>query len=319
MKKVYKVLGLAVSAFILALSFYVLTHAQELSDWWVLRSYQPSAQVSALADNASFTDEGRNLFYVYDPQLLDKQNFRGKCTIGEETIVLGCYISNDKIYIFDVNDPRLNGIEEVTSAHEMLHAVYNRLSGSEKSDLDKTLLDHFERLDDERLNKTIENYRARDPSIVANELHSIFGTEYDNLPSELEEHYRRYFIDRTIVVNLSKAYYDEFERRENQIKDYDARLQVLNAEISEQQTNLEMQNSALQTEYANMMSLRESDPDSYNRTVPGYNQNVNRFNRELVTLKAKIDEYNRLVEERNAIAFEEQSLIESIDTRLQSL
>ena len=35
-------------------------------------------------------------------------------------------------YIYNVNDERLNGLKEVTAAHEMLHAAYERLPESDK-------------------------------------------------------------------------------------------------------------------------------------------------------------------------------------------
>ena len=38
-----------------------------------------------------------------------------------KTAVLGCY-ANREISIFNVTDQRLDGIREVTAAHEMLHA-----------------------------------------------------------------------------------------------------------------------------------------------------------------------------------------------------
>lgn len=299
-------------------TIWTALNIQQVSDWWVLRGYVPSAAVSELASKASLNEDSRKLFYVYNPQLLNKENFKGKCEIGEETIVLGCYISTDKIYVLDVDDSRLEGVEEVTAAHEMLHVVYDRLGASEKEELDNQLISYFNELNNERLNKTIESYRARDPNIVANELHSILGTEYADLPEELENHYKKYFIDRAVVVNQSKKYAQEFERRENQIKEFDARLQSLNASIEQAQTDLEFKSSALQQERSDLESLR-GNTDDYNRAVPGYNANVNQFNRELELLKTMINEYNQIVKERNVVAVEEQELVEAIDSRLSEI
>lgn len=309
----------SVSLLILTAGFiWSSLNVQKISDWWVLRDYVPSSEVSELATNASLNEESRKLFYVYDPQLLPKENFKGKCEVGEETIVLGCYISTDKIYVLDVDDPRLEGVEEVTAAHEMLHAVYDRMSGSEKARIDSLLLDYYTNLNDERLNTTIENYRTRDPSIITNELHSILGTEYSSLPSELEAHYSRYFVDRQTVVTQSEKYVDEFERREAVIKDYDVRLSTLNVQIEELQTNLEFKSTALEQESRNLDSLR-SDPKAFNQAVPAYNSSVNQFNNDLELLKAKIDEYNVIVKERNVVALEEQELVKAIDSRLSEI
>src|SRR5690606_25698564 len=117
------------------------------------------------------------LFYVHNPELLNKVDFQGKCLHTEETIVLGCYITNSKIYVFDVSDERLHGVEEVTAAHEMLHAAYDRLNAKEKTRIDGMLSEVFNQSTDERLKATVESYRKRDPSVVPNELHSIIGTE----------------------------------------------------------------------------------------------------------------------------------------------
>ncbi len=318
MNKVLKSILSAATLALLGVFIWGALNVQKVSDWWILRSYTPSPVVAELATNASLNDEGRRLFYIYDPQLLAKENFKGKCTVGEETIVLGCYISTDGIYILDVGDERLEGVEEVTAAHEMLHAVYDRLSGSERQRIDTLLLNYFETLNNSRLNQTIQNYRARDPNIVANELHSILGTEYSNLPAGLEAHYSKYFIDRQTVVARAEKYASEFEKRETQIKDFDARLATLNTQIEEFQINLEFKNSALGQERQNLESLR-GNPDAYNQAVPVYNNSVNQFNRDLEELKVKIDNYNRLVKERNVIALEEQELVKAIDTRLSQI
>jgi hypothetical protein len=293
-------------------------NVQGISDWWVLRNYVPSAAVAELATQASLNDEGRRLFYVYDPQFLPKEDFFGKCDIGEETIVLGCYISNDKIYLLDVDEASLEGVEEVTAAHEMLHVVYDRLSQNEREVLDGDLLEHFTNLNDERLNQTIENYRKRDASVVPNELHSILGTEYRNLPEKLENHYKKYFTDRLVVVSLAEAYAQEFEILENQIKEFDAQLSELDSSINQSQTNLELKNIALQQEKNNLEALR-GNPDSFNAAVPSYNASVNEFNRELEELKVLINRYNQIVKERNIIAIKEQELVKAIDTRLSEI
>jgi uncharacterized protein YukE len=318
MKKAAKPLSIAVLASFILGFFWVIYNAQAVIDWWTLRGYVPSEAIVEVASSASLNDEGRRLFYIYDPQLLPKENFFGKCEVGEETIVLGCYISTDKIYLLDVNEPRLEGVEEVTAAHEMLHVVYDRLSQSEREELDTALLEHFNNLNNERLNSTIENYRKRDPSVVPNELHSILGTEYRNLPEKLEEHYQKYFIDRLVVVSLAEAYSQEFERRENQIKEYDAQLDSLNSSIEQTQTDLELKSVALQQERNNLESLRRN-PDAFNAAVPVYNASVNEFNSELEELKSLISRYNQTVEERNVVALEEKELVKAIDSRLSEI
>jgi hypothetical protein len=72
--------------------------------------------------------------------------------------------------------------------------------------------------------------------------------------------------------------------------------------------------SALESEQIALESLR-SNPALYNESVPGFNQKVREYNALLTLLRADITEYNEIVQARNKIAVEEQSLIDAIDTR----
>lgn len=293
---------------------WLVLNSQDVIDWWKLRGYVPSDQIARLSNDASFSDEGRRLFYVHDPALLTKDQFKGKCTVGEETIVLGCYISQEKIYVFDVDDNRLEGIEQVTAAHEMLHAAYDRLSSREKKVLDARLVAFYETINDERLKKTIENYRNRDPSIVPNELHSILGTEVRKLPQDLELHYSKYFLNRQSVVTLSEAYETEFTLRQTKIEEYDTQLKQISASIDSKENQLALLGKALEDEQGILQSLRNR-PEQYNAAVPEFNEKVVDYNRQLEDIKADIANYNNIVEQRNLIASEEQDLVNAIDTR----
>lgn len=297
-----------------ALGGWLIINSQIVIDWWKLRGYTPTSQIAKLSETASFSSEGQKLFYVHDPALLAKADFKGKCTVAEKTIVLGCYLSKEKIYVLDVDDARLEGVEQVTAAHEMLHAVYDRLSDKEKSALNTKLVTFYETLEDERLAKTIENYRNRDPSVVPNELHSILGTEVANLPSELEQHYSKYFLDRQVVVKLSEAYEAEFARREEQVEVYDAQLSDLSASIDAQESQITFLGEALAREQKNLQSFK-NNPQAYNASVSGFNNQVESYNEQLGDLKRDIETYNSIVKKRNVIASEEQDLVNAIDTR----
>lgn len=299
-------------------AFFSVNNAQIIIDWWRLRDYAPTAKIEAVADRTSMSEHAKKLFYVHDPELLGKETFQTNCTVGESTIVLGCYISNQRIYLFEVVEPRLDGVIEVTAAHEMLHAGYDRLDLNEKERVDKLLLEAYDRIDNVRLSEIIENYRQRDPSVVNNELHSILGTEYRDLPKELEDYYSKYFVDRLSVVTLAETYADEFEKRETQIAEYDSKLNELNGEITRIQAELTLQNNALQNSKSKIESFKE-DPQSYNSAVTVYNKDVGIYNSGVTKVKSLVEEYNATVVERNKIAVEERELVEAIDTRESEL
>lgn len=316
--KLTKILGVSVSIALIGASTWFVFNTQNVIDWWRLRDYEPTPEIAQLATDSSMSDEGRRLFYIHDPELLAKDDFQGKCSTSEITIVLGCYISDLKIYVFDVEDERLEGVEEVTAAHEMLHAVYDRLSDEERREIDQVTVSFYETVENERLRRTIESYRERDPSVVANELHSILATEVRDLPDFLEEHYQEYFVDRGTVVTLAEAYESEFVALENQIQDFDDQLAQLNGQIDSLQSSIASQNANLTQQQAQLEALRDN-PEAYNAQVPVFNALVRSYNADLAQLRSLIDQYNAIVETRNSIATEEQELVEAIDTRAVEL
>ena len=285
-------------------------------DWWRLRNYDPPARIVQLADETRMSEEGRHLFYVHHPELNDRVAFNENCTIDEESIVLGCYVAGEGIYLFDVSDPRLAGVHQVTAAHEMLHAAYSRLSHRERKHIDELTASFYRTLADDRIRKTIAAYEKRDPSVIANELHSILATEVETLTPELEDYYRRYFTDRTAVVAYSKAYEAAFQERKDKVAAYDAELDALKAEIELKDASLETMSAELNTERERLDGLlAQQEYEAYNAGVNSFNARVRTYNATVNQVRSLIDRYNRLVAERNAVALEENELVKAIDSR----
>lgn len=295
---------------------FVWTQRYDLLDWWRLRDYTPPARIAQLADDNSMTDYGRKLFYVNHPELNDKIEFGRNCRIGEESIVLGCYVSNSGIYLFEVSDPRLQGVEQVTAAHEMLHAAYQRLNRSDRSKVDKLTAQTFANIKSERLRQTVESYRQRDSEVVPNELHSILATEVEELPSELEAYYSRYFNDRKSVVRYSQQYEAAFQERKDKVAAYDRQLTSLRDQIQTRRDSLDSQQAELESGRTRLDQLRaEGRQQEYNQEAAAFNERVRRYNATVGQLQTLIDTYNRVVDERNAVAIEENELVEAIDSR----
>lgn len=285
---------------------------QALQDWLRLYHYSPPAAVAQLATDDTMTPAARHLFYVNHPAITTGTAFTSHCPAGsEKTVVLGCYVGADQgIYIYAVTDSRLYGVEQVTAAHEMLHAAYRRLSSAERSKIDAMLNDFYVHdLTDQRIKDTIAAYKKSEPNDVVNEMHSVFGTEVANLPAPLEQYYTRYFSDRSKVTAYTASYQSEFTSRQTQISQYDVELQGLKqqidnnqAEIIRQKTNLDAQNQQLQIERAN------NQIGAYNSGVSSYNAAVSNYNALLLATKNLINQYNDIVNKRNAVVLEEQQL-----------
>ena len=298
---------------------FVVFRSQEIRDWWVLRGYVPSARVEKIGTETTMTDYARNLFYVHNPQIEPSNKFNLDCTIAEASIVLGCY-NGTGIFIYEVTDARLAGVQEVTAAHEMLHAGYDRLSDKERERVDILTAREMAKITDERLRTVIASYRSRDANIVPNELHSILGTEVRNIDPELETYYKKYFTNRSAVVALSEKYEQVFTDSKAKVERYDAELALIKSQVDILEKDLDIRADDLAIDKAELDRLAKTNRVSeYNNKVPSYNQNVNSYNLDLERYKGLIDEYNGKVVERNSLTVEQNSLIKSLDSKAQEL
>ncbi len=318
MKRFAQSISVAASLLVIAGSMYGITHRQEIFDYFALRNYTPSTRIVSLADDTTMQDGTRRVFYVNHPELNTKEDFQNNCPVSERnnehSIVLGCYIERKGIFLQDVTDERLNGVIQVTAAHEVLHAEYDRLSKSERERIDRLTKDFFAQLPDERIKQTIERYRSNDPSVVPNELHSIIGTEVRDLTPELESYYGRYFKDRGSVVAFSEKYEQTFTTLRNQVDQYDKQLAEMKETIEANQVELEKLGSDIEQQKNRLDSLINAGrTQEYNQAVPGFNATVGRYNALLNTTRAIIEEYNSIVSKRNAIVVTEQELVQAID------
>ena len=313
MSVISKILKTTITVAFLAAVFVTLTHFQDIADWFKLRNYTPPAAVKAFTIADTMTPHAVHLFYINHPVVESNvSTFRANCSIAEQTIVLGCYKGNEYgIEIYNVKDPRLNGVQQVTAAHEMLHAAYDRLSTKDRDSVDAMLQNYYQHdLTDQRIKDTINAYKKTEPNDVVNEMHSVFGTEVANLPAPLEQYYKQYFTNRAQVTNFAASYEGEFTKRKSQIDADDQQLSIMKTQINSEESSLQAQLAGLQADRA---SVENSDSQT---VVNAYNSRVNAYNAGVRKLQSDITTYNALVVARNVIAAELDSLQSSLDTRL---
>lgn len=288
---------------------------QDLYDWWRLRGYDPPPRIVELADNVTMTSYGRKLFYVHRPELNDRHEFNRNCSGHEQTIVLGCYITHSNIYVFDVTDPRLEGIEEVTAAHEMLHAAYDRLSPGEQARINRLTADFFAKLTDERIKKVVASYDQRDPASVPHELHSILGTEIRELTDELEAHYAQYFSNRQAVVAYSEQYEGIFTEQRNRIESLASAIDRLHSELAAEKIVIDQFENEISSRASQLEHYRaQGNFEAYNAGIPAYNQSVNRYRSLIAAYNTKVKTLNDYVSEHNLLAVEQKQLINAISS-----
>jgi hypothetical protein len=316
----HRLLTLCLLVIWLAALGVVAVNRQSITDWWRLRGYQPSAAVARLATQDTMTAYTRHLFYLNRPQLLTTvSSFRQYCPENKNTIVLGCYHPDqDGIYVYNVQDLTLAGVQQVTAAHEVLHAVYARLSSQVRNNLDQQLENYYKNgLHDPRVLAEVKIYQQTEPGSVMDEMSCTFGTEIASLPAPLEAYYKQFFTNRAAIVGYEQQYQGEFTSREATITGDDQQLASLKQQIDTQQASLTAQFNQINVDQAHINALLSAGQTSaYNAAIPGYNSEVDAYNNGVGSLQSAINNYNQLVATRNAVAGELTTLDNALDTRL---
>lgn len=248
--------------------YWLYQNHNQLLDRYYLRNYTPPTQVAALSSQATMTPVGQRLFYRANPQIdTTRSQLVQDCKItNDKTIELGCYLSTDKIYLLNIDEPNLKDEMTVTAGHEMLHAVYARMSKKEKKKLDPQLDQVAKTITDASFQARMKEYETSEPGEYYNELHSILGTEQAQLTPDLEAHYAKYFSNRAQIVSYSDQFNQAFDG--------------LHTEITQLDSDIKAQKQTMQG------YLAAGNVPKYNSLVPVINGQINVYNQ-------KVELYNR--------------------------
>ena len=301
---------------------WVLTHQQRVSDQFVVWQNEPTATIVAYADRSTMTGEGRFLFYASRPSIESTGSFDTHCASETEDVgILGCYVLSDrKIFLFNVTDDRLDGLEEVVAAHEMLHAAWDRMSDSERATITPLLeAEASARADDPAFVKTVKYYATAEPGERLNELHSIIGTEFADISAELESYYATFFSDRRALVQLHLTSDAVFTERQADISNIVDQTSALKSSIDADYVSY---NSGYDSLNADITSFNEKADEGGYFTQREFDQQ----RQELVTRQADLDtlyasiaervtQYDELVAQLDALNAEVTELNQSINIR----
>ncbi|MCL2090950.1 MAG: hypothetical protein FWH11_06975 [Micrococcales bacterium] len=159
----------------------------------------PTADVVALADEATMTDTGKKMFFGNDPRLLDADDFPGQCPPH----AAGCYDpAVGSIVVYQPADERLHGWVVTAATHEMLHAAYDSLSPSDRDAVAALLAATVATLspDDPTLAQIDASVGDRE-QIRTTEQFAYIGTQVTQVDPRLEDVYARFLDDRQVVVD----------------------------------------------------------------------------------------------------------------------
>jgi hypothetical protein len=311
-------IAIAISLVFFVIAGWLVLNRQYAMDQVTVWAYQPTASVQSVEDNIKLTSKGKFYFHTAHPQIADAESFNHSCPRREVgNPVLGCY-SMQRIYIYDIEDPKLEGIKEVTAAHEMLHAVWDRMDQKERDRVGGLLEAAYNELASGELKDRMAYYSRTQPGEFHNELHSIIGTEMATLSPELETYYAQYFVDRSVIIALHDQYDKVF-------KDLQSQADTLFAELGQLRGDIESRSA----QYNSDVRQLSADIQAFNERANNNGfESIGQFNREraaLVSRSNQLDQdraaindeislYNEKYKQYQATASQIESLNKSIDS-----
>lgn len=294
-------------------------YGPQLRDTILASQFTPSSQLASVDSRIQLTARGQQIFYATHPMIEDKSQFNKNCQSTERTAaILGCYV-DDRIHLYNIQNAELDGALEVTAAHELLHAAYQRLNVFDRNHVNAMIADEYAKIKDQANIKEVMSYYSQaEPGDEVNELHSIIGTTVSDLSPQLERYYGQYFIKRSTIVALNTQYNTVFNSIEQQaeglqksltseqvqlakaIAAYNADLQQLNADIKS--FNEQVQTHTVSSQATDFTAARSLLVDRTEQLV------VKR-----VALNARIATYNANIQTLNGLSVRVNELNESMN------
>lgn len=196
-------------------------------DFWSGLGYEPDATTAEIEDALELTGKGRRIFAATRPVVEQSAEFNEHCNSHNADVsLLGCY-TDGKIYVYEITAEQLTAANKVTAAHELLHAVWERMSGVERYQLESLLravyMDNQDWFDEE-----LESY---DEDERLEEIYARAGTKLAEVPEELEEHYAKIFQNRAKIVAYYQAYEAPFKVLQKEIEDLEKKITATRDEI----------------------------------------------------------------------------------------
>jgi hypothetical protein len=315
------VAALLVTALSIVAALFLLANRQYVVDQLTVWQFKPIGAVTQLADRSGMSDTGKFYFYASQPAIETAPEFNKECDRKEEgTAILGCY-NGRNIYIYNVTNQQLNGIKEVTAAHEMLHAAYARMSDGEKQSVDKLLEAEYAKLKNSKdFAERFAFYDRTEPGERDNELHSVIGTEVSAVSPALEAHYLKYFSNRSKVLALHDKYASVFAQLQAEGDALSAQLTTLGDTIGQQTKDYNAAVTTLNNDIEDFNRRANSggfsSKEEFDNERASLLARANQLDDTRQTINTEVSEYNTLRERLKTIASQSEALNRSIDSSL---
>lgn len=303
---------------LLFVGIFGLIFQQDIRDTVEGFSYTPTRTVEEIQARIGITPKGERVFHATAPSVVGAEEFNKECPRQEQASpIVGCYKPNDSIYIYDVANESLSGMREVTAAHELLHAVWRRMSTAQQEQIGVQLQRVYERTATEAFEDRMAYYERTQKGQELNELHSILGTEERELTPELEAHYAQYF-DRKAVVALYEGYQEYYDSLQATVTSLQKKLDRLAVTISDDNTSYLVEASQLEAKIRSFNARAQngsfSSQQQFSAERYQLEREVARLDARRAAVNDAIKEYNDMYREYRDVGAEIQALNNSIDS-----
>lgn len=185
---------------------WVVLNSWAWRDFWQGLGYEPAAKVAGIRDELALTDVGQRIFQASRPALEESEAFNEHCDSHSlEIALLGCY-TDGRIYVYEITNSELTDANKVTMAHELLHAAWLRMDTGERQKVTELMGQVAEANTTEWEEEELGAYAKEDAAVLTEEKYTRIGTKVRELPEELEQHYAKYFRDRSKIVEFYENY-----------------------------------------------------------------------------------------------------------------
>jgi hypothetical protein len=305
--------SLAITFFAVLVILAMLFRTQT-ADFITSLGYTPTPAMATLRDHIQLTPQSNLIFNASHPQLDSREHFVVNCpSTRPDANLLGCYATDRTIHVYTIELSELNGIEESTLAHELLHAIYARHTAATLSWLEPLLRTAYEE-NQAKLQASLAFYSSEE---LLDELHSRLATEVMYLPAELERYYSDYFWDQDALVR----YFDTYDAHLNRLRAESAAqldsINTLSQAIETRRTAYQTDSVALSTEI-NAFNARADRGDfsgfaAYDAEHAHLSAEISRLEQLYAEIERDITKYNQLVDHYNANALHLQTLDNAMD------
>jgi hypothetical protein len=283
MKWFSKIIAILFLAALFIGAYLTVKNYRNIWDFVAFKTSSPGSVAEEYTKTLNLTGQGSMILYGTYPQVDEKIQFNSDCKPGKNVTEFGCYTSaSNRIYVLSVNEPNLKTMTNVAIAHELLHAAYERMTVPDRAKINEMVEKQLAKTNDPDLTARLKVYEQTEPGNQDNELHSIFGSEYQNLSPELENYYAKYFNKRAMIAAWSV-------QDNNYIKGKEQTLNTQKAQIDTDENQL---NSIT----AQMNAYKRSgNISSYNALVVPHNNLVSKIKSEISAFNQNVTSYNDMI------------------------